>query len=342
MKEDLTNLVYNKKKAKQMNLSKEKQKIKTVSNNNNYEEAIYSKAKIKTINKDKLKEDSLINESFNLYKPMKEGLLTFNISKKRFSLVIPDNYKFFWNNYLPENSMLYNTLEGLFILNSKDNQLYYYSSKKNLFCELLYFNYDHKEGCLFLDNLSKNIIVIGGINSTKVEKFSFENGTMDELPDLSTHRYKMSCCQIGNKIYCFFGLSLERKNESLIEYLDMDNISKGWNEIKYDNKTSFNTLTYMSCVNLNDCELLIIGGLIEDNLPNQKLLYFNAQKNEFIELNKDLPDSDIKKYLFSKNMMFNLFVKESKIYFTNIDDNNQVHILDNDLKYDLYLAPNME
>ena len=354
--EDLTNLVYNKKKPKQMNLSKEKQKnVGMLLNNNNhdynYEELninekdiIYNKPKRTIINKndDNINNDNSINESFNLYKPIKEGLLTFNISKKSFNLVIPENHNIFWNNFDPENSMQYNTLEGLFILNSKDNQLYYYSSKKNLFCELLYFNYDHKEGCLFLDNLSKNIIVIGGINTTKVEKFSFENGTMEELPELSTHRYKMSCCQIANKIYCFFGLSLERKNQSLIEYLDMVNINIGWKEIKYENKTSFNILSYMSCVNLNDCELLIIGGLIEDNLPNQKLLYFNTQKNEFIELNKDLPDSDIKKYLFSKNIMFNLFVKENTIYFTNIDDNNQVHILDNDLKYDLYLAPNLK
>ena len=152
----------------------------------------------------------------------------------------------------------------------------------------------------------------------------------------------MSCCQVENKIYCFFGLSLERKNDSLIEYLDMDNINKGWVEIKYINKTSFNILSYMSCVNLNDSELLIIGGMIEDNIPNQKLLYYNIRKNEFIELNKDLPESDVKKYLFSQNIMFNLFIKENIISFTNIDDNNQVHILDNDLKYDLYLAPNLK
>ena len=121
----------------------------------------------------------------------------------------------------------------------------------------------------------------------------------------------------------------------------MDNVSQGWIELVYQNKTSFNLLTYMSCVNLNDCELLIIGGLIEDNIPNQKLLYYNVQKNEFIELNKDLPDSDVKKYLFSKNIMFNLFLKDEVISFTNIDDNNQVHILDNELKYDLYLAPKL-
>ena len=351
MSEELSGIVYYKKKPQQksVNSSREYPKNMKISYNNckNSKEfnindmEVNNEVQINSLNTDNIKSENLINESFNLYKPIKEGLLSFNLSKKNYNLVIPENYDNFWNNFEPENSIQYNTLEGLFIINSKDNQLYYYSSKKNSFCELFYFNFDHKEGCLFLDNLSKNIIAIGGINTTSVEKFSFETGAMEELPELSTHRYKMSCCQVGNKIYCFFGISVERKNESLIEYLNLDNISEGWVEIIYQNKTSFNLLTYMSCVNLNDFELLIIGGLIEDNIPNQKLLYYNVQKNEFIELNKDLPDSDVKRYLFSKNIMFNLFLKDDVISFTNIDDNNQVHILDNDLKYDLYLAPKL-
>ena len=318
---NISNIIYNKKKPikKRMNSSRNnEEKMKLDKDNNN-----------------------LIDESFFLYKPIKEGLLSFNLSRKEFSLVIPENYEIFLNDFDSQNSLQYNTLEGLFILNSKDNQLYYYSSKKNTFCELFFFNYEHKQGCLFLDNLSKKIIAIGGITTTKVEQFSFEKGIMEELPEMKTHRYKMSCCQVENKIYCFLGLSLERKNDSLIEYLDMDNINKGWVEIKYINKTSFNILSYMSCVNLNESELLIIGGLVEDNIPNQKLLYYNIRKNEFIELNKDLPESDAKKYLFSQNIMFNLFIKENLISFTNIDDNNQVHILDNDLKYDLFLPPKL-
>ena len=37
--------------------------------------------------------------------------------------------------------------------------------------------------------------------------------------------------------------------------------------------------------------------------------------------------------------MFNVFLNGDIISYTNIDDNNQVHILDNELKYDLYLTP---
>ena len=285
-------------------------------------------------------ENNLINANFNLYKPIEEGLLTFNLAKKNYYTIVPEKYDEFWESFDPETSVQYNTLEGLFLINSKkNNQLYYYSSKKNTFSALFQFTEDHSYGCLFLDNLSKNIIAIGGKKSKLVEKFSFENGNMEQLPQLSTHRSKMTCCQVVNKIYCFLGISEERPNDSIVEYLDLDNLHKGWVEVKFDNQTSFTVLTGMSCVNLNDSELFIIGGLINDELPNEKLLYFNTEQNELFELNKDLPDSEDKHYLFTKNTMFNLFLNGNIISFTNIDDNNQVHILDNELKYDLYLTP---
>jgi hypothetical protein len=289
----------------------------------------------------KLKESNdLINPNFNLYKPIKEGLLTFNLSKKNYYTIMPEKYDEFWESFDPETSIQYNTLEGLFLVNSKqNNQLYYYSSKKNTFSALFQFTEDHSYGCLFLDNLSKNIIAIGGKNSKLVEKFSFEDGTMKQLPPLSTHRSKMTCCQVGEKIYCFLGLSKERPNESIVEFLDLNNLSEGWTEVKFENQTSFDVLTGMSCVNLNDNELFIIGGLVDDKTPNEKLLYFNTEQNELFELNKDLPDSEDKNYLFTKNTMFNVFLNGNIISYTNIDDNNQVHILDNELKYDLYLTP---
>ena len=289
----------------------------------------------------KLQESNdLINPNFNLYKPIKEGLLTFNLSKKNYYTIVPEKYGEFWESFDPETSIQYNTLEGLFLVNSKqNNQLYYYSSKKNTFSALFQFTEDHSYGCLFLDNLSKNIIAIGGKNSKLVEKFSFEDGTMKQLPPLSTHRSKMTCCQVGEKIYCFLGLSKERPNESIVEFLDLNNLSEGWTEVKFENQTSFDVLTGMSCVNLNDNELFIIGGLVDDKTPNEKLLYFNTEQNELFELNKDLPDSEDKNYLFTKNTMFNVFLNGNIISYTNIDDNNQVHILDNELKYDLYLTP---
>ena len=339
--------VYNKKKLQRQSspkLSKENIELnksnKSNSNiQNENEEQKQEDIDMEEDNKNIENNDS-INPNFNLYKPVKEGLLTFNLSKKNYETVVPEQYEEFWESFDPETSIQYNTLEGLFLVNSKqNNQLYYYSAKKNIFSTLFKFTEDHSYGCLFLDNLSKNIIAIGGKNSKSVEKFSFEDGAMTQLPPLSTHRSKMTCCQVGEKIYCFLGLSEERPNESIIEFLDLNNLSEGWTEVQYENQTSFKVLTGMSCVNLNDSELFIIGGLIDDKNPNEKLLYFNTEQNELFELNKDLPDSEDKKYLFTKNTMFNVFLNGNIISYTNIDDNNQVHILDNELKYDLYLTP---
>ena len=284
---------------------------------------------------------SEIEQSFNLYKPLKEGLLVFNIFKKIYYISVPDKYYEFWEQFESEGSLQYNTLEGLFLINPKDNQLYYYSSKKNIICDLLTFKENHSYGCLFVDNLSKNIIAIGGKFSKLVELFSFESEKIEDLPELSTYRSKMTCCQINNKIYCLFGLNEESKDDSKIEYLDLDDLNNGWVEINYINNTSFTLLTCMSCVNLDNAEMLIIGGMKNDNTPNEKLIYYNIESKELYELDKDLPESDNKKYLFTNNNMFNLFLNGNKISFINIDDNRQIHIIDNELKYDLYLAPNI-
>ena len=281
-----------------------------------------------------------INENFYLYKPTKDGMLSFSLSKKNYTTTIPNNFNDFLKVFDPDTSLQYNTLEGLFIIPSnKCNQLYYYSSKKNTISELFVLKENHSGGCLFLDNISKNIIALGGTDSKAVEKFSLESGKLEQLPELSTYRSKITCNQIGSKIYCFFGITKEKSNKSIVEYLDLDNIEQGWNEIDFDNSSGFDVISGMSCINLNDNELFIIGGLLNDGIPNEQLLYFNIENKNLMKIDKNLPDSDNKCYLFTHNTMFNLFVNGDIITFANIDDNNQVHMLDNDLCYDLYLIP---
>ena len=73
-----------------------------------------------------------------------------------------------------------------------------------------------------------------------MEKFSLETGQLDQLPELSTHRSKIACNQIGNIIYCFFGISKEKPNKSIVEYLDLDDIVEGWKEIDFENSSKFN------------------------------------------------------------------------------------------------------
>ena len=281
-----------------------------------------------------------INENFNLYKPTKEGILAFNLSQKIYSTSIPENFEEFSIIFDPNTSVQYNTLEGLFIIPSnKSNKLFYYSSKNNIINELFFLKENHSGGCLLLDNSSKYIIALGGYNSKAVEKFTFETGKLEQLPEMSTCRSKISCNQIGNKLYCFFGISKEMPNKSIVECLDLDNIKEGWIEVDFKNNTNYDIISGMSCINLNDNELLVIGGLLNDKIPNETLLYFNIEDKVLNKIEKNLPDSEDKVYIFTQNTMFNLFVNGEIISFANIDNNNNVHILDNDLCYDLYLTP---
>ena len=350
---NIPNKIYNKKllkispKIKIASKAKTKNKDKKDDNENDK-----NKEKIKTEGdneeeeNEEEEEDNIpnqINENFNLFKPTKDGILSFSLSKKNYSTLVPNKFDEFLKVFDPDTSVQYNTLEGLFIIPSnKCNQLYYYSSKKNTIAELFLLKENHSGGCLFLDNISKNIIALGGYESKAVEKFSFESGKLEQLPELSTHRSKITCNQIGNKIYCFFGISKEKPNQSLVEFLDLENIEEGWKEVEFENNVEFNLISGMSCINLNDNELLIIGGLINDEVPNEQLLYFNIENKKLIKLDKNLPDSEEKVYLFTQNTMFNLFVNGDIITFANIDNNNQVHILDNELCYDLYLTPKIK
>ena len=291
---------------------------------------------------DEEEKQNKINENYNLYKPTYEGMLSFNLSKKLYSLITPKKYEEFLKVFDPKTSIQYNTLEGLFVIPSnKSNQLFYYSFLKNTMSELFNLKENHSGGCLFLDNTSKNIIAIGGDNSKKVEKFSFEDGKLEELPELPDFISKMTCIQIGNKIYSFFGIAKEGKenDKSPILCLDLDNMDKKWEYIKYEKEADFNILSGMSCTNLNDNELLIIGGIFDNEIPNDKLMYFNLENKKLLKLDKSLPESENKKFVFTENTQFNIFINGDIILYANIDNNNQIHIIDNELHYDLYLTP---
>ena len=338
----------NKKVSDNNNINKDKKLINNISEKDDNEKKEKTKTEVENEEEENEEEEdenspNQINENFNLYKPTKDGMLSFSLSKKNFSTIIPNKYEDFLKVFDPGTSVQYNTLEGLFIIPSnKCNQLFYYSSKKNTMNDLFLLNENHSGGCLFLDNISKNIIALGGYESKAVEKFGFESRQLEKLPDLSTHRSKITCNQIGNKIYCFFGNSKENPNKSVVEYLDLDSVEEGWIEIDFENQAEFGVIAGMSCINLNDNELLIIGGIINNNIPNEKLLYFNIETKKVMKLDKNLPDSEDKVYLFTQNTMFNLFVNGEIISFANIDDNNQVHVLNNELCYDLYLTPKIK
>ena len=339
------NKIYNKKILKSSPYSSNKKKLE-----NNEQDINKLNSVKKNLNEEENKEiedeeenaPNKINKKFNLYKPRKEGILSFNLSTKIYNLITPKKYDEFLQVFEPEESVQYNTLEGLFIIPSnKTNQLYYYSSIKNEITDLFKLSENHSGGCLFIDNSAKDIIVIGGYTSKKVEKFSFETGKHELLKDLPDFISNMSCIEIGNKIYSFFGFAKEGKEnrKSPVLCLDLNKENGEWEYIDFKNETDFQLLSGMSCINLNDNQLLIIGGIIDNDIPNDKLMYFNLENKKLLKLDKTLPESENKKCVFSQNNQFNIFLDDNMILYSNIDNTNQVHIIDNELHYDLYLVP---
>ena len=335
------NKIYNKKVLK----SSPPGSIKKKTENNEIQNDKIDKLNLVKKNLEKEDEEekqNTINENYNLYKPTYEGMLSFNLSKKLYSIITPNKYEEFLKVFDSKTSIQYNALEGLFIIPSnKTNKLFYYSFIKNTMSELFNLKENHSGGCLFLDNSLKNIIIIGGDTSKKVEKFSFEDGELEELPELPDFISKMTCIQIGNKIYSLFGIAKEGKenDKSPILCLDLDDKDRKWEYIEFEKEEDFKILSGMSCTNLNDNDLLIIGGIFDDEIPNDKLIHFNLENKKLSKLDKSLPESKNKKYIFTQNTQFNIFIDRDNVLYANIDDNNQIHIIDKELHYDLYLTP---
>ena len=119
--------IYNKKKLPRQTspkLSKDNIEINNNKSNNNIQNETDEQndeeinADLEDNNK-QTENNDLINPNFNLYKPIKEGLLTFNLAKKNYYTIVPEEYSEFWKSFDPETSIQYNTLEGLFLVNSK-------------------------------------------------------------------------------------------------------------------------------------------------------------------------------------------------------------------------------
>ena len=138
-----------------------------------------------------------------------------------------------------------------------------------------------------------------------------------------------------------FGIAKEGKgsDKSPILCLDLENKDKKWEYIQFEKEEDFKILSGMSCTNLNDNDLLIIGGIFDDEKPNDKLIYFNIENKKLLKLDKSLPESENKKYVFTQNTQFNIFIDGDNVLYVNIDNNNQIHIIDNELHYELYLTP---
>ena len=199
----------------------------------------------------------------------------FDLKSKKWSkrkiLEIEDISDTFQKDYQYEGTILYNTLNGIFILTGqKLDVLYFYNSQNETINKICKFNNSHDNGSLMLDKENNRLFAFGGKNTTSCEYYSFNDKKINSLPDLNIDRANASFVVCNGKIYGFFGFSYNKNNYAgNIEYIDYRKLDK-WYEVKninYLNKDitfdieSVSTLIFKE----NTDKILIYAGIKGDN-----------------------------------------------------------------------------
>ena len=165
-------------------------------------------------------EDCTITNSQNIFLfgiDRNDLLHIFDIKKRRWSkkkiLEIEDISDTFQKDYQYEGTILYNTLNGLFILTGKKlDILYYYNSQNETINKICKFNYSHDNGSLMLEKEYNRLFVFGGKNTVSCEYYSFNDKKVNSIPDLNKERANASFIICNDKIYSFFGFSYKKIN----------------------------------------------------------------------------------------------------------------------------------
>ena len=289
--------------------------------------------------------------------------------KKIFEINLDEKSETFKKDYQYEGTLLYNVLEGVYILTGeKTDTLYYYNSKTNSIKKICKFNYCHDNGSIMYDQNSKCLYVFGGKNIILCEYYSLNDKKVYKLPNLNSDRANASFIISNNKIYGFFGFSYKKSTYvKTIEYIDcnkkdkwieLNNIKLVKNDIVFDVE-SVATMYYKQDKN----KILIYSGIKgedEDFITDYYLLY-DVKNNVMDKINKwninqykyfgniwkeyFLKKSDPKGFHFAKNSRFLVlpknFVSEgfnnNDIIDILIDYKNNVHyILQDKEKIDIY------
>ena len=299
------------------------------------------------------------------------NFLQFDLRKKKYKKrkisELEDLSDIFEQEYTYQNTLLYNTLIGSFILTGKDcNILFYYNSINETIIKLCEFKHSHHLGCLLLDQENNKILILGG-KTNMCESFSFESEEIKEIPSLNFDRATASYIISKDRIYGFFGFSFKKgKYIYNIEYINKNILDK-WEviDLNFDCKEeelSFHLRNISTFNYENDQNKIIIYGgkqgrnekiidgyyylydVDKNKFEKMEGLYYNIIKDlKFINIwkNSELIDLEEKKgFFFDRQRQIVELPDEDKIIdghniYTSIiiDSENNVHYLTNNHKY---------
>ena len=283
------------------------------------------------------------------------------LSKKKI-LEIEDISDTFQKDYQYEGTILYNTLDGVFILTGKKSDiLYHYNPKYDTINKICNFNNSHDNGSLLLDKEFNRLFVFGGKQTTMCEYYSFNDKKVYNMPSLTIDRANGSFTFCNNRIYGFFGFSY-RNNKycGTIESIDNKKLDR-WSEIKniklLNENISFDvesvsTIGYQEDNN----KILLYAGIQGENenyvIDNYYLYDCTENSMDIIEKwdnkilkyvgsrwrHSNLTKKDPAGYHFAKNSNFlkipksvNIEGYEDDIYLL-MDYRNNIHLIDQEQK----------
>jgi len=294
----------------------------------------------------------------------KNNLIKFDLRKKRFNKIkiseIEDISDSFLNNYIYENTLLCNTLTGVFILTGENtNILYYYDKKYEIIIKLCQFSSSHNSGCLLLDK--DKIFIFSGKNNKICEYYDFNEEKIESIPEINYDRVNSSFCFSKDNIYSFFGYSCIKKQYLFnIEYIDKNQFDK-WNEINInveENKLIDNDIINSSLFNYDKepNKIFIYGGKhgINDTVIEGYYYVYDIEKNNFekiedifYNIKKEYKRFSVKKfheenkkcYFFDKQKQFIELSEEFELDINHenigaiIDYYNNIHFLTKNPNY---------
>ena len=222
------------------------------------------------------------------------NLIKFDLRKKKFIKIkisdIEDLSDSFEKEFNLQNTILYNTLTGLFILTGKNSDLlYYYNSLNETIFKICKFKYPHNQGCLLLDKENARIFALGGKNTVNCEYFNIYSNEIIELPSLNFDRANAAFVLSNNKMFGFFGFSFKKgKYIFNLEYIDINKLDK-WDilELNFEFKKDFlpfhlkNISTFID--KKDHSKVIIYGGKQGRNeqIVNNYYYIYDTNKNIF-------------------------------------------------------------
>ena len=241
------------------------------------------------------------------------NFIQFDLRKKKFLRTkisdIEDLSDTFEKDYTYQNTILYNTLTGVFILTGKNSdQLYYYNPINETIMKICQFKNSHNLGCLLLDEENNKIIIIGGKNATICESYAFDTNELKEMPNLNVDRSNTSFIISNNKIFGFFGYSYKKgKYLYNIEYINKNTLDK-WEIIELNVEFKKDLLPF---------HLKNISTFIYDHDPNKIMIYGGKQgRSELI----------VDNYYYIYNIEENNFEKIEGLCYNIIKDFKGINI----------------